>query len=232
MKQKKRISAFVAAMALVCAFTLGVYASDVAQQITATLDPTVTVKLNGEVQTMTDANGKRVYPIMYEGTTYLPVRAVAGMAGLAVDWDQATRTAVLGKTAGNVDLLDTYKAYYLEGSQTSQRQSSEGKRTDISGVTYSHWLDIYLSERTREASFNVANKYDTLTFKYYSPKDAILRVMGDNDSILWEGTIKGGQVAQTATVPLLKTGELTFQAEVPGNSTWYYHVYIVDAYMS
>ena len=46
----------------------------------------------------TDAKGNRVYPITYEGSTYLPVRAVAGLAGYEVNWDQATRTVDLGET--------------------------------------------------------------------------------------------------------------------------------------
>lgn len=69
-----------------------------AQTIKATLSPDVTVKYNGEVQTMKDATGTVVYPVLYNGTTYLPIRAVSNMLGIAVDWDQATRTVLLGET--------------------------------------------------------------------------------------------------------------------------------------
>ena len=63
------------------------------------------------------------------------------------------------------------------------------------------------------ASLNVLGKYETLTFQYYAEKDVILRVLGDNDSVLFEREVPGGQVAQTVTVPLLKTTQLTFQTE-------------------
>ena len=66
---------------------------------------------------------------------------------------------------------------------------------------------------TQYASLNVLGKYETLTFQYYAEKDVILRVLGDNDSVLFEREVPGGQVAQTVTVPLLKTTQLTFQTE-------------------
>ena len=46
-----------------------------------------------------DANGNQVYPFVYEGTTYLPVRAVAGLCNYGVEWDQATNRVLL--TRGN-----------------------------------------------------------------------------------------------------------------------------------
>lgn len=53
------------------------------------------ITLNGTTITPKDANGKVVEPFAVNGTTYLPVRAVAGALGLNVDWDQATKTIKL-----------------------------------------------------------------------------------------------------------------------------------------
>lgn len=44
------------------------------------------VKLNGEFLSLTDANGQTVEPFAYNGTTYLPVRAIANALGLDVDY--------------------------------------------------------------------------------------------------------------------------------------------------
>lgn len=65
--------------------------------IQATLSPDITVIFGGEAQILKDVNGNEVYPILYNGTTYLPVRAVAGLVEIAVDWDDSTRTVKLDK---------------------------------------------------------------------------------------------------------------------------------------
>lgn len=234
MKHKKLISALVLTLVLLCGIAIGAGASGTLQEIQAFLDPTITIKLEGEAQTFLDAKGTRVYPITYQGSTYLPVRAVAGLAGLEVNWDQATRTVELGEAKG-VDLIDTYKAYQFEGedpwSGAGQVQSTEGKSEDISGVSYSHWINFDTSKFGADdaaASFNLLGKHDTLTFSYFSNYDVTLTVLGDNGSVLGEYNIKGGAVAQTVTIPLLKTNELRFQVKM---AEWDTHVRIFNAYL-
>ena len=56
---------------------------------------TVRIVLNGTELVPTDVTGKRVDPILVEGTTYLPVRAIANALGLNVGWDEATYTVHL-----------------------------------------------------------------------------------------------------------------------------------------
>lgn len=73
------------------------------EEITAYLAPGITVKYNGETQTLKDAAGNIVYPVSYNGTTYLPVRAVSNMLGVAVDWDGATQTVILGESNAETD---------------------------------------------------------------------------------------------------------------------------------
>lgn len=47
-----------------------------------------------------DINGNQVYPFVYNGTTYLPVRAVAGLCNYNVEWNQATNSVYLTKSKG------------------------------------------------------------------------------------------------------------------------------------
>lgn len=44
-----------------------------------------------------DANGNPVEVLVYNGTTYLPIRAVGNALGLAVQYDAATQSAYLGQ---------------------------------------------------------------------------------------------------------------------------------------
>jgi hypothetical protein len=215
-KKLSRWTALALTLGAALCFAAGAAAADTLQTITAYLDSGITVTLDGEVQTLKDGSGTRIYPISYNGSTYLPVRAVAGLAGLEVNWDQATRTVHLGKMSTDVDLIDTYEAYDI--SEGKQVRSVDKKETDISGIHCSHWLQVHQASMdgkgtTQYASFNVLGKYETLTFQYYAENDVILRVLGDNDSVLFEREVPGGQIAQTVTVPLLKTTQLTFQTE-------------------
>lgn len=66
------------------------------ESVKVVMSSTVTITLDGEVQSFKDANGKIVYPLSYEGTTYLPVRAVCGLVNISVEWDGTTNTVILG----------------------------------------------------------------------------------------------------------------------------------------
>ncbi|MDR0294671.1 MAG: copper amine oxidase N-terminal domain-containing protein, partial [Prevotellaceae bacterium] len=48
--------------------------------------------IDGTKITPKDVNGNIVEPFIYNGTTYLPVRAVGEALGKTVDWDGATQT--------------------------------------------------------------------------------------------------------------------------------------------
>ncbi len=63
----------------------------------------VKIVIDGQKITPTDANGKAVEPIIYNGTTYLPVRAVANAFGKAVYWDGPSYTVYLGDMDGKLE---------------------------------------------------------------------------------------------------------------------------------
>ena len=88
-------------LALTFVFSAGVFASSTLESITAYLNHGIVIEYNDVVQEMTDANGQKVIPITYNGTTYLPVRAVSNMLGVKVDWDQETQTVLLGESFPN-----------------------------------------------------------------------------------------------------------------------------------
>ena len=50
--------------------------------------PDVNVTLDGEELVLTTEQGQVLEPFLMDGSTYLPVRAVAEAAGLYVDWDE------------------------------------------------------------------------------------------------------------------------------------------------
>ena len=73
----------------------------------------IKITLNGQKLTPTDANNNYVEPFIIEGTTYLPVRAVANALGLNVEWDGANKTVVLAEQENTVST--TGKVLYEKG---------------------------------------------------------------------------------------------------------------------
>lgn len=63
----------------------------------------VKIVVDGKKLNPTDVNGNKVEPIIYNGTTYLPVRAVANALGKAVYWDGPNYTVYLGDMNGNLE---------------------------------------------------------------------------------------------------------------------------------
>ena len=63
----------------------------------------IKIVVDGKEVNPTDANGNKVEPIIYNGTTYLPVRAVANAFGKAVYWDGPNYTVYLGNMDGKLE---------------------------------------------------------------------------------------------------------------------------------
>lgn len=235
MKFKKPMFAVVLVLAMILSYGAGASASSNKKQITAELDYGVSVRLDGELKDLFNASGTRVYPIMYDGTTYLPIRALANLLGLGVDWDQATQTVLLGtKPAGGTDLIDTFKAYDLSGigwSKAYQVQGTEKKTKDIAGIKCDNWVEIDFWGTDENdvgiASFNIGGKYESLTFQCYADADVTLSVLGDNDVVLFKKEIAGGKLNDPFTIDLVGTSQLSFQCQHHnGGDT---HAYIFDA---
>jgi hypothetical protein len=102
----KSATGFVAGVLVTAILSTGaVLASTGTKQLTANYS-NIRIVLNGEQITPKDATGAVVEPFTVNGTTYLPVRAIANALNLAVDWDGETKTVFLGETkqSGNWSL--------------------------------------------------------------------------------------------------------------------------------
>lgn len=84
------IAGVVTAVSLV-ALTGTALAASSLQQIE--VERGLSVTFNGDPVTLTDVNGKAVEPFVYQGTTYVPIRAIAENYGSGVIYDPETNTA-------------------------------------------------------------------------------------------------------------------------------------------
>ena len=182
--KKNRILAGACALVLAASLTVGALAASQPYTANATLSPNVTVKIDGVEQTFYSAQGKEVHPIIYNGTTYIPLRAVGELMGKNVNWDGTTGTASLGgtRTTGNV----------------TGTPDTAAKRTD---VTFTLRPEYHIVIDGTERTFVNANgtKIDPAIYNgsIYLPLRAIGEIMGKRVS--WDGATQTVRLDSTAS---------------------------------
>ncbi len=93
----KKLFALIFSLVLIFSVSSVVFADNNLEDVSAYVNYGITIRYNGDAQTMYDANGGRVYPLTYNGSTYLPVRAVSAMLSVPVRWDGENNTVWLGE---------------------------------------------------------------------------------------------------------------------------------------
>ena len=94
----------------------------------------VGITLNGARFTPRDADGKEVSVFLYNGTTYVPVRAISEAMGMDVSFNSATRTVVLttadrtasqqGSTAASGDYISADRAKQIALNDAGVKESA------------------------------------------------------------------------------------------------------------
>jgi hypothetical protein len=110
---------FIKGVAAGCVLTLAIgsavaFAEPVWEELPVVYN-NIKLVINGKEVTPKDVNGNVVEPFIAEGTTYLPVRAVANALGESVDWDQETSTVYIGEKLMN-NLVDMSTIDAFEGN--------------------------------------------------------------------------------------------------------------------
>lgn len=100
----------VAALALTSCLVLGTAAASQAYNVTATFRPDMTLKVNGTAYTVRDTTGKEVAPLVYNGTTYLPLANLGQLLGAEVSWDAATQTVLINDADSAASSIGEAKA--------------------------------------------------------------------------------------------------------------------------
>ncbi|MGI6028527.1 MAG: stalk domain-containing protein [Candidatus Heteroscillospira sp.] len=117
-------------MLLVCICiltTAAVAAGNVRKNITVDY-PGISLEINGERVVPKDANGNVVEPFIYNGTTYLPIRAIGEAMGATVAWDNDSKTASLST------LPPAVKPYDIKNGTVYD--VSDGKNFSVMGKSY------------------------------------------------------------------------------------------------
>lgn len=122
---KKRFTLLTAGILCVASIGAGVIASNVIQEIKAELRPDFTIKIDGDIKTFKNANGDTVYPILYNGTTYLPIRAIGELMNKTVYWYEDEKLVEL-KTPEVTTVTDA--DVIVDSSKQPQDKNKDNKK--------------------------------------------------------------------------------------------------------
>lgn len=165
----KSFAAGMLTMAVLCALVIPALAAGSSQTLQNVLVGGIRIVIDGQELHPTDVNGNPVDPMIYNGTTYLPVRAVASALGKAVYWDGPSYTVYLGNMDGQLE----YPTVMLKDMKSiAKNPVSTNRLTDNYGNRYGSAV-IYDCGNTHAASYN---KYEYLLGMKYSRFKATLYV--------------------------------------------------------
>ncbi len=172
MKERKQTAKGFLAGMLTTVLVLGTATSALALSSPETIQcfmGGIKIFIDGQLQVPTDVTGKVVEPIIYNGTTYLPVRALTGMlTDKSVEWDSDTESVYIGLKPGKGEVIQLQD---MEAYRGGIREGSDA-RFQLLGETQSPVNSIFAkySDDTRNVTYILNEQYTTLqgTLAVYS----------------------------------------------------------------
>lgn len=143
----------------------------------------IKIIIDGQELNPTDVNGNKVEPIIYNGTTYLPVRSVANALGKSVYWDGPNYTVYLGDMNGELE----YPTIELENMVSINEKPREtDELIDNYGNTYQRAI---INFATDEFEYLLNMKYSKFKATLYVPEgssgdsEGFLKIIADGKTI-------------------------------------------------
>lgn len=204
---KKKVLVTTMALTVLMSMSFGAFAATKLQEIKAYLNPAIGIKVNGVPVQLKDTSGLNVVPITYNGATYLPVRAVSDALSVAVDFDQANNTVILGEKVDGVAISKGFSDMY----HTKDPQFTNYGGKDYSEVFYDN------GSGNRSSSFMLYPKkqYQKLYLQVAAIDEPIEDLtIKDSDS---------GIVLKTVQVINPEQNIITIEADIGGVESLYIH---------
>lgn len=169
----------------------GVYAGANLEEIKAYLNNDIKVKVNGQTVQLLDEQGSVVTPITYDGSTYLPARAIASALNVAVDYDAATNSVLFGEKVDGVPV------------NAVQTFSSAIKDPGLTKYKNKDYQEVIRDTINNGSNFSLypKEKYQTLYLQAAAlGADVQLKVEDDNGRLLKQDTITAADGLKTIEV--------------------------------
>ena len=176
MKQlSKPLKLAAAVVALSTVFATGAYAGSQLEEIRAYLNNGLKLKIDGAAWEPKLSDGTPIRPITYDGSTYLPVRAVSEALNVAVNYDEATDTVLLGERSEGVPIsAEKYDLWLFS-------QTREPSKTSYNGVEYKELFHTTAINGLPNITLNPNKKYQKLVLEIGATEDSFEVVVTSGD---------------------------------------------------
>ena len=188
-------------LAVVLVFGTGVFARDVFEVIKAEIRTDFVVEIDGVEREFKNVNGERVHPVLHNGTTYLPVRAIGEIMGKAVYWYEEEKRIELkdkkiSSTVTDADVIvDEQNAD--KNNEKLKNDKVEKVYDDSNFIGKDKAIEIALNKaglkeadvKYLEAEFDKERSVFVYEVEFnYGLKEYKAEIKGDDGTILkWEG---------------------------------------------
>ena len=208
--KKKWIATGAAAIFLIST-SAGVYAGSNLQEIKAFLNPSIKFQVNGKPFQPQNEKGAVLAPISYNGSTYLPLRAISTALGVAVEYNTQTNTIFLGEKGVGVSIADGFDS------------SFRTKDPDLTKYQDKDYKDVFFNNATgsRSSGFILSPKG-----KYQKLYLQVAAVGKDIDDFFVQDNESDAKLEIDSIH--VSEGLKTFEIDISGVETLYVHAEIED----
>lgn len=170
MKSKKWLVA-AGVFGMVLTGSAGVYAGTQLETIKAYLNHGLAIEVNGQKFTPTGDQGKKLAPITYQGSTYLPVRSIADALKTEVKYDSQNNKVSIGSSSSS--------GVSTSSGNSGSTSPSTGTNTQAAGVKSKYLpADFPLPKDAKATSLIESNVggNDKKVVLTYTTKETLLTV--------------------------------------------------------
>lgn len=144
-----------------------------------------------------DANGNPVEAFIYNGTTYLPVRAVGEAVGKTVQWDGATSSVYLGKHSSSEPAVYLSELDYFSGTSDSNFNTAASEQDNLGNTHY------YCITGPFDRTYKLNGQYSAMTGTLYQTYENRSYTIRQNSCLEIYGD---GRLLHTVNFPKNTTG--------------------------
>lgn len=222
MKRQHNVRSFLAGVLVTLLVVSMIPSALAAAGMNITVYPGVSIYMDDTKLDPTDANGKPVEAFIYNGTTYLPVRAVSEALDKVVQWDGSTKSVYIGRHTGDKPAAWLCQMDYFAGTNDGVFSTAATEKDNV-GDTHANCIT-----RDFERTYLINGQYSRITgilyqtyeYRSYSitSADKGINIYGDGNLLYAYSPEKGTDGMKPVSFDVDLTGVLELKVVFKSNT--------------